>query len=58
MAGSRRSTSAAGEEAGRQARDYLAVAPTPQELAGRLIALVGMARYADEGAVAQSARSF
>lgn len=46
------------DEAGRRARDYLAVAKTPQELAGRLLALVAMARYADEHAVAQSARSF
>jgi hypothetical protein len=28
------------EEAGRRARDYLAVARTPQELAGRLLAIV------------------
>jgi hypothetical protein len=46
------------EDAGAKARDYLSVAKTPQELAGRLLALVAMARYADEGAVAQSARSF
>jgi hypothetical protein len=48
----------AGDEAGRKARDYVAVARTPQVLAGRLLALAAMAGYADEGAVAQSARSF
>ena len=46
------------EEAGAKAREYLSVAKTGQELAGRLLALVAMARYADERAVAQSGRSF
>ena len=46
------------EEAGAKARQYLSVAKTAQELAGRLLALVAMARYADERAVAQSGRSF
>jgi ParB/RepB/Spo0J family partition protein len=45
-------------DAGRQAREYLSVAKTAQEAAGRLLALVAMARYADEAAVAQSARSY
>jgi hypothetical protein len=45
-------------DAGAKAREYLSVAKTGQELAGRLLALVAMARYADEGAVAQSAVSF
>ena len=43
--------------AGAKARKYLSVAKTGQELAGRLLALVAMARYADEAAVAQSAQS-
>jgi ParB/RepB/Spo0J family partition protein len=45
-------------DAGAKARQYLAVAKTGQEVAGRLLALVAMARYADEGAVAQSAQSY
>ena len=45
-------------DAGAKAREYLAVAKTGQEAAGRLLALVAMARYADEAAVAQSARSY
>jgi hypothetical protein len=45
-------------DAGAKAREYLSVAKTGQELAGRLLALVAMARYADEGAVAQSAQSY
>jgi hypothetical protein len=45
-------------DAGAKAREYLSVAKTGQEAAGRLLALVVMARYADEGAVAQSAVSF
>jgi hypothetical protein len=44
-------------DAGAKAREYLSLAKTGPELAGRLLALVAMARYADEGAVAQSARS-
>jgi len=43
-------------DAGRKAREYLSVAKTAQEVAGRLLALVAMARYADEGAVARSAQ--
>jgi hypothetical protein len=46
------------DDAGAKAREYLSVAKTPQELAGRLLALVAMARYAEEGAVAQSAQSY
>jgi hypothetical protein len=45
-------------DAGRKAREYLSVAKTAQEVAGRLLALVAMARYADEGAIAQSAQSY
>jgi hypothetical protein len=45
-------------DAGRKTREYLAVAKTAQELAGRMLALVAMARYADEAAVAQSAQSY
>jgi ParB/RepB/Spo0J family partition protein len=45
-------------DAGAKAREYLSVAKTGQEVAGRLLALVAMARYADEGAVAQSAQSY
>jgi ParB/RepB/Spo0J family partition protein len=44
-------------EAGAKAGEYLSVAKTAQEAAGRLLALVAMARYVDEAAVAQSARS-
>ena len=46
------------DDAGAKARQYLSVAKTGQEVAGRLMALVAMARYADEGAVAQSAQSY
>jgi ParB/RepB/Spo0J family partition protein len=46
------------EDAGRKAREYLAVAKSAPELAGRLLALVAMARYADEACVAQSACSY
>jgi hypothetical protein len=46
------------DEAGSKAREYLSVARSAPELAGRLLALVVMARYADEEAVARSARSF
>jgi ParB/RepB/Spo0J family partition protein len=45
-------------DAGAKAREYLSVAKTGQEAAGRLLALVAMARYADEGAVAQSSQSY
>jgi ParB/RepB/Spo0J family partition protein len=45
-------------DAGAKARQYLSVAKTGQEVAGRLLALVAMARYADEGAVAQSVQSY
>ncbi|WP_230317288.1 hypothetical protein [Conexibacter sp. W3-3-2] len=41
-----------------KAREYLAGAKTPGEHAGRCIALVVMAWFADERAVAQSSRSF
>ena len=44
--------------AGARAREYLGVAKTASDYAGRLIALVVMARYAKEEAVAQSNRSF
>ena len=47
-----------GSDAGAKAREYLSLAKTAQEAAGRLLALVAMARYAGEGAVAQSARSY
>jgi ParB/RepB/Spo0J family partition protein len=46
------------DDAGAKAREYLSVAKTASELAGRLLALVAMARHADEVAVAQSARSY
>jgi ParB/RepB/Spo0J family partition protein len=46
------------DDAGARAREYLSVAKTGSELAGRLLALVAMARYADEAAVAQSAQSY
>jgi ParB/RepB/Spo0J family partition protein len=45
-------------DAGAKAREYLSVAKTAQDLAGRLLALMAMARYADEAAVAQSAQSY
>jgi ParB/RepB/Spo0J family partition protein len=44
--------------AGSRAREYLAVAKTASDHAGRLLALIVMARYAKEDAVAQSKRSF
>lgn len=44
--------------AGARAREYLAVAKTAADHAGRLLALIVMARYAKEEAVAQSNRSF
>jgi len=44
--------------AGAKAREYLAVAKSTSEVAGRLLALMTMARYADEQAVANSNRSF
>lgn len=44
--------------AGARARKYLAVAKTVSDHAGRLLALIVMARYAKEEAVAQSNRSF
>ncbi len=45
-------------EAEAKAREFLAAAKTAPELAGRQVALLAMARYADEGAIAQSSRSF
>jgi len=45
-------------EAGARAREYLGVAKTASDYAGRLLALVVMARYAKEDAVARSNRSF
>ena len=45
-------------DAATKAREFLAGATTPAELAGRCIALITMARYADEHAVAASQRSF
>lgn len=45
-------------DAGRKAREFLAGAKTPAEVAGRLIALGVMARYANEDCVANSNRSF
>ncbi len=44
--------------AGARAREYLAVAKTAADHAGRLLALIVMARYTKEEAVAQSNRSF
>jgi hypothetical protein len=41
-----------------KAREYLAGATTAAEIAGRSLALLAMARWADEDAVAQSQRSF
>src|SRR5439155_14334206 len=41
-----------------RARDYLAGAKTAAEIAGRSVALLVMARWAEEDAVAQSQRSF
>jgi ParB/RepB/Spo0J family partition protein len=41
-----------------KARDYLAGAKTAADIAGRSLALLAMARWADEDAVAQSQRSF
>ena len=45
-------------EATEAARSYLAGAKTAAEVAGRAIALIAMARYADERAVARSQASF
>ena len=45
-------------EAGARAREYLGVAKSASDYAGRMIALVVMARYAKEDAVARSNRSF
>jgi ParB/RepB/Spo0J family partition protein len=45
-------------EAAARARDYLAGAKTAAEIAGRCVALLVMARYANEDAVANSQRSF
>jgi len=45
-------------EAQAKAHAFLANASGPGEVAGRPIALLAMARYADEQAVAQSARAF
>ena len=45
-------------DAATKAREFLAGAKPPVELAGRCIALIAMARYADENAVAASQRSF
>ena len=44
--------------AAHKAQHYIAAAKTADEVAGRYLALVVMARYADEQAVAQSNRSF
>lgn len=41
-------------EAHERARDYLAAVSEPDEIAGRIISLVALARYADEDAVARS----
>lgn len=41
-----------------KAREYLAGAKTAADIAGRSLALLAMARWADEAAVAQSQRSF
>lgn len=45
-------------DAGRKAREFLAGASAPADVAGRLTALAVMAHYAKEDCVAQSARSF
>ena len=45
-------------EAEAKANEYLAGAKTTTEIAGRTLALIAMARHADESAVAQSQRSF
>lgn len=45
-------------EAEAKAREYLTGAKTAAEIAGRSLALLAMARWADEDAVAQSHRSF
>jgi restriction endonuclease Mrr len=45
-------------EAAEAARSYLAKAKTAADLAGRALALIAMARYADERAVAKSQASF
>lgn len=41
-----------------KAREFLAGAKTPADIAGRLLCLIAMARYADEAAVPMSKRSF
>jgi len=46
------------EQAGAKARTFLENADSMAEIAGRLFCLIAMARYADEHAVARSARSF
>jgi len=45
-------------EAGQRASDYLAGAGKPGEIAGRQLALLAMANYADQNAVAASNRSW
>ena len=45
-------------EAGQRASDYLAGAGKPGEIAGRQLALLAMATYADQNAVAASSRSW
>jgi len=45
-------------EAHEKAREYLVGAKTAADIAGRWLALIVMARYADESAVANSQRSF
>jgi hypothetical protein len=45
-------------DAGAKAREYLSLAKAGQEAAGRLLALVAIARYADEAAAAQSSQSY
>jgi ParB/RepB/Spo0J family partition protein len=45
-------------EAGRRASDYLRGATKPGEIAGRQLALLAMATYADQNAVAASSRSW
>ena len=47
-----------GSEAQAKAREYLAGAKTAADIAGRSLALLAMARWADEDAVAQSQHSF
>ena len=45
-------------EAGQRANDYLRGASKPGEIAGRQLALLAMATYADQNAVAASSRSW